>query len=623
MQNSSVFVRKVGSIPWLPAFLTIAGFAAYLFQALDIARTTTSFLDEGLYLYKGYLFANGLATPFADYGVWTNHAILSFLIPGYIQKWFGSGLETGRYFMILLSLVTLLGLWVFAKRWGDAWWAAGAVWVMVLNPAEIKIHTLAISEGLVAALLVWIVVLVVGENRPLWQILVSAALTAPLVLARENMAFVPPILFLYIFWQHGWKTGLLAMLCSGLLFLAGNVFYFPNNLRFWAMRAPDSVFTFLREWNMPDVGGINPPEPEESNLYRMVLYFWLTFRLHFVSLVSAVVVWLLLPLRVARPISERMRAVIFLSVLLLVLYAAHVQAAFFGEFCISCILLYVGYFDFLGLMMLVIAAPMLLKQLTPLRQGIVFVVIALLILGIGFSSHEDLSSDFAKAMIERLDGTYLWGALIHYIDLPHLLLFRVTFVLLMSVLVIVVGAVVLGILHRRVSGGSYGRGRIGLLALNMLLILGLILSPTKVLGAGNDFFDCGDTDVLASYRRAGAELSQVIEPGSKIYWEGRLTAIFLYMPEVHVYPPQLNHVHSYFVGGDADVLLRHGRWNDELARQWLAEADYIMVQNTEKVYLTDEMLESGEFVRVMSAPRAERCRWQSAIQVYQRADAAQ
>jgi hypothetical protein len=273
-------------------------------------------------------------------------------------------------------------------------------------------------------------------------------------------------------------------------------------------------------------------------------------------------------------------------------------------------------------MMLVIAAPILVRQLTPLRQGIVFAVIALLILGVGFSSHEDLSPDFAKAMIERLDGTYLWGALIHYIDLPHLLLFRISFVLLVSALVVVVGALAL-FLFRRWNRDSFAGGRLGLLALNLILILGLILSPTRVLGAGNDFFDCGDSDVFASYRRAGAELSQVIEPGSRIYWEGRLTAIFLYMPEVQVYTPQLNHVHSYFVGGDADVLLRHGRWNDELARQWLAEADYIMLQNTEKVYLTDEMLESGEFVKVFSAPRAERCRWQSAIQVYQRAGAVQ
>jgi hypothetical protein len=623
MQSVSVLAGKVKSISWLPAFLTMAGFLAYVLQAIQIARTKTSFLDEGLYLYKGYLFANGLQIPFADYGVWTNHAIFSFLIPGYIQKWFGPGLETGRFFMIFLSLFTLLGLWVFAKRWGNGWWAAGVVWVMVLNPAEIKIHTLAISEGMVAAILVWIIVLVVGEKRRLWEVLLGAVLAAPLVLTRENMAFVPPLIFLYIFWQHGWKAGLLAMLCTGFLFLAGNALYFPNNLKFWAIRAPDSVFTFLRDWKMPDTGGVALPEPEESNLYRMVLYFWLTFRLHFVSLVSALVVWLLLPFRIVRPIPERMGAVIFLSALLLVLYAAHVQAAFFGEFCISCILLYIGYFDFLGLMLLVVAAPILLKQLTPLRQVIVFAVIALLIVGIGFSSHEDLSSEFAKRMIERLDGTYVWGALIHYIDLPHLLLFRVTFVLLVSALVVGVGAIGLGVIHRRFNGGQLAGGRIGIVALCVLLIVGLVLSPTKVLGAGSDFFECGEMDVFASYENAGAELSQVIEPGSKIYWEGRLTAIFLYMPDVQVYPPQLNHVHSYNIGGDPDVLLRYGLWNGELAQRWLAEADYIMVQNTEKVYLTEEMLESGDYVKVMSVPRAERCRWQSAIQVYRRADAVQ
>ena len=54
------------------------------------------------------------------------------------------------------------------------------------------------------------------RKRPLWQMLLGAALTAPLVLTRENMAFVPPILFLYIFWQHGWKAGLLAGLCAGI-----------------------------------------------------------------------------------------------------------------------------------------------------------------------------------------------------------------------------------------------------------------------------------------------------------------------------------------------------------------------------------------------------------------------
>ena len=395
------------------------------------------------------------------------------------------------------------------------------------------------------------------------------------------------------------------------------------HLKFWAMRVPDPVAPqFVSEAAIPGGGGTTIPEPEASNLYRMILYFLLTFRLHFVSLVSAVTVWLLLPLRF-KPMSERMRAVIFLSVLLLVLYYAHLDASFFGEFCISCILLYVGFFDFLGLMLLVIAAPILVKEISMLRRIVIFSVISLLILGIGFSTHEDLSSEFAKRMIERLDGTYLWGALIHYIDLPQLMLFRVTFVLLVSALVVVLSGIVLWGIHRRLNGGQAAGGRIGLVALNLFLIVGLLLSPTKILGAGNDFFSCEGSDVFASYRKAGEELSQVIEPGSKVYWEGRLTAIFLYMPEVEIYPPQLNHVHSYRLGGDADQMLRSSYWNDVLAAQWLQEADYIMVQGAEKVYLTDEMLESGEYVKVMSAPKAERCRWQAGITVYRRADAAE
>ena len=190
-------------------------------------------------------------------------------------------------------------------------------------------------------------------------------------------------------------------------------------------------------------------------------------------------------------------------------------------------------------------------------------------------------------------------------------------------LVLVVAGIAFGLAYLRWRREQADGRKIGLFAIHAFLILGLVLSPTRLLGNGNDFFNCEGTDVFASYERAGRDLREVIEPGSTIYWEGRIPAIFLYLPDVHVYGPQLNHLHYYFNGGDTETLRRFNYWNDELARRWLDEADYILVQNTEKVYLTDEMLESGEFVKVFSAPRAERCRWQSAIQVYQRAEAGQ
>ena len=81
----------------------IAG-VVYLAQLWFHTHTQVSNLDEGNYLYKGYLFATGQYFPFQDYGPRTNHMPLSFLIPGYVQKWFGPGLRSGRYLAWFLGL---------------------------------------------------------------------------------------------------------------------------------------------------------------------------------------------------------------------------------------------------------------------------------------------------------------------------------------------------------------------------------------------------------------------------------------------------------------------------------------------------------------------------------------
>ena len=624
MQRVSALARKITALPWLPAFLTAAGFITYIFQAIDIARTKTSFLDEGLYVYKGWLFATGQYVPFQDYGLWTNHAVLSFLIPGYIQKWFGPGLDVARYFMIVLAALTLLGLWVFAKRWGGRWWAAGAVWVLALNPAEIKVYTLALSEGLIAVMLAWILVLVVGVKRPLWQIMLGSALAGLMILTRENMLFVLPLLVLYLLSQYGWKVGFLALASGLLVFVIGTLWYWPEVLYLWAVRLPAPASQFISEWQPPaTIYGERTIELEIANFYRTFLYFWLTFRLHFVTLVSAVAVWLLWPLRKGIRLSGRMRAAIFLSVLLVVLLAAHMQASIGGGSCVSCILLYVGYFDFIGFLLLVVAHRFLVRDLSAFRRTLILAIGAITIVSIGSTTHEDLSSTFARIMIERLDQVYIWNALLNLTGLPHLMLFRVTFVLLASVLVVFLFALGLLWTRRFYTDRRVWSRKVAIIGLNALLIIGFILSPTKVLGRGNDFFDCDGSNVLASYERAGEHLRNIIPPGSQVYWDGRIDAIFLYLPEVKVYPPQLNHLHSYFVGGDADALLRTGLWNDVLAKRWLAETDYVMVEAGLQQDWVMEILESDKYVKLESAPKAEKCRWQSAILVYQRVDSAE
>jgi len=611
---------KLPDLPWIAPLAALMGGVVYAISAITIARTKTSFLDEGQYLYKGLLFASNVYKPYQDYGVWTNHMPFVFLIHGYVQKWFGPGLATGRAFMILLGLLTCLGLWILARRWGGNWWAAGIVWAMALNPAETKVHTLAISEGLIAPMLVWMLVLVLGVRRPAWQVLLASALAAFMLMTRVNLAYVPPILILFILWRYGWKPAVQAALVGLLVLVALHAFFWPDILKAWAWWLPESLTPFLNNWRIPHpaFGRLLPPD-ETATPRTIILYTLLTFRLHFVALVSALAVCLAWPRRPGRRLTERMRAAVFLLVLLAVLLAAHMQAAFTSN-CVSCILLYVGNFDFIGLLLLVVAFPFLSRQLPAWRRAVIFVAGALLILGIGMTAYEEISTDFAKTMIERMDHFYPWNVLQNFTKIAPLLLFRQAYVALLSLLAIAGLALLLLIFVRLSPDRRTALRQSGFAAINLTLLIALLLLPTKALGKGNDFFDCGDTDVPASFQEGGAYLAGIIPPGSKIYWEGRLPAIFLYVPGVIVYPPQLNHVHSYYEGGDAEVLYRFSRWNDALAHQWIAEADYILLQKGFTQEWELQTVQSAGYVQLDSTRKLEKCEWQSVIDVYQRVE---
>jgi hypothetical protein len=117
----------------------------------------------------------------------------------------------------------------------------------------------------------------------------------------------------------------------------------------------------------------------------------------------------------------------------------------------------------------------------------------------------------------------------------------------------------------------------GALALVILLLCGVALSPTLVLGGGDADPPCGD--VIASYETAGAHLASLVPSGSLVFWEGGLAPVpLLYLPGVRIFPPQLNDGYSHRTGGDSALLYQHGYWNDELAQTWLHQANYVLVE---------------------------------------------
>ena len=71
-----------------------------LIQLYVYSRTQVSVLDEGAYLYKGFLFLRGDYSLYQDFGPWSNHMPLSFLVPGFVQYTLGPGIAVGPSFVV-------------------------------------------------------------------------------------------------------------------------------------------------------------------------------------------------------------------------------------------------------------------------------------------------------------------------------------------------------------------------------------------------------------------------------------------------------------------------------------------------------------------------------------------
>ena len=146
------------------------GLAAYLAISLIFSQIRFPNLDEGAYLYKGLQFAEGNYRPFQAYGFWTNKMYLPFYFYGWIQLLFKPGLLAPRLLAVVLGTMSVAGLWIVIRRISNDYFAAIAVWAMALNATMVSIYSIGNSQVVVICELIWIMVLVLGENRKLWQI---------------------------------------------------------------------------------------------------------------------------------------------------------------------------------------------------------------------------------------------------------------------------------------------------------------------------------------------------------------------------------------------------------------------------------------------------------------------
>lgn len=576
------------------------------------AHNQVSVLDEGLYLYKGWLFSTGRYAPFQPYALWTNQMPLAFLIPGWVELIFGPGLRTGRMMAIGLGVFMLPGLWLTARRLGGRWVAAGLVAALVLNPAGLRMYALAASQALVACLLAWTMWFSLGPDRKGWQLFTGGLLAGCAVMVRINLLPLLPFLALYVFWARGWKAGLFSL--AGMLVTFGGVHlvYWPEILKLWAKWLP---FGFLKAWAPPKtIPTWNPDNPLE---FRIASFF-LAFRYHFAAMAGSLAAWIFWPKK-EKLKPGAFQAAVFLSFLISVLFLLHAWAALGNEYCVFCFPTYTAFYAGLGLLLVALTLPAWNLNPPAWRKWLGGLAFFALLAGMAYSAEGAAESMLGGLFYKRLlaiqvpglNGALLWQVLANKFHLEYKTIydsvhtwFPVGLALGFGLAVFLVVQTLTWKNHAEKAGPASVHQLANILldrpiatvstwglVLVIIFVVGSLLAPVPVLAGDYNSYDCA-SDVIPAYEAAGVLLAKSIPPGSKVFWAGYSPVTLLYIPGAEIYPAQLHGAYSFRISADDDALLKYGWWNEQMAEKWLKEADYILAEQ-KNLGKNDWLLQAG------------------------------
>ncbi|MCC6298137.1 MAG: glycosyltransferase family 39 protein [Anaerolineales bacterium] len=579
--------------------VTLLGVILYVGRSLYFANSAPSIGDEGAYLFKGLMFARGEYQPFQEYGFWTNKAPLAFLIPGYVQYWFGAGLRTARYFAVLVSVLMFAGVWITANRLTGKNWATLAVWVFALSDPQIATYSQALSQGLVACLMSWMLVFTLGKDRPLWQLALGSLLSVFVVMTRQNMIVVPPILILYIFWQHGWKAGWLAFTTGILSFVAFHALYWPGILQIWATWLPSAQTPFLDEFRI--VGSSTGTFGRPS-----ALALWQAFAVgvedHFFVLCGFIAGIILWTRKELWKNPSQYKLAIFLGVLFLLLFLMHMWGSLFNDFCALCFTSYQMFFSMTGLLFVLVVFSNGVSD-SKYRFPLLAITLVLFcaVLGLNYYAAwgdwllDSLYLPRASVLFEesRLEFASLREVLTYFLQIQPEIQNRVASalggVLIGGGLLALVWFFFRGFFVSR----SLQRYSVNLVVISTFMIVGVVFQALRNFESYRP--QCS-TDFLTYYERAGRSLNAITPPDSLIYWKGsgRQLALLLYLDDIRYFPPQISAGAGHLIG-DSDHLLKFGLYNDELDRQWKESADIYFIWRQFPTVRFEEFLDPTQY----------------------------
>jgi len=566
---------------------TFVGVAVFFVKSWVMANSQLSVGDEGAYLFKGFAFARGDYRPFQEYGFWTNKAPLAFLIPGYIQYWFGPGLRTGRYFALFLNFFTLLGTWVVANRLGGKKWAAVAIWVFALTDWQIVTLSQALSQGIIACLMTWMLVLVLEGKRELWHFIAASVISILIIMTRQNMAPVPVLLILYIFWMYGRKAGIISATVMVTLFSFFVLLYGRPLWDLWFDWIPrllnplDRIVSTTQNISGP-VEITRLPARIQASVEDVQRHLFIV-----AGSFSALILW--------RPKREwkdpvQYGTAVFLGAAYFILFILHIWGSIFNEFCVWCLFAYQTFYNPAGLFFVILFFA---NYTQPAKWQVNLLVSFILIISgaIGIYYYSYWGNWLLKNIPVPLAGRLIETGKFDTVPLREIFRYLLIDSDLYNRLASFIGGLLVGILFLLLIWVLY-RGVINKTHFRMVPFTNVVLAVFIFTGTllpisvenRIGLTACG-TNFLTYYEQTARDLAELIPPHALVFWKpgGRSMAFMLYMTDVRFFPPQID------AGGGSltehtnrdpeymDSLLKRGQYNSIIEEKWLDEADYYVV----------------------------------------------
>lgn len=142
--------------------------------------------------------------------------------------------------------------------------------------------------------------------------------------------------------------------------------------------------------------------------------------------------------------------------------------------------------------------------------------------------------------------------------------------------------------------------------------------PLNELQYGGTLQTCTGSSI-SDYEAIGEYLDSQIEPNSKVWWWGLSGQIVLsYIDDIQIYPPQLNYMFNYILGGTSDRLYELGYWNEDLALEWLSQADYAIIENTTFTGDVVKWINAEQFDELPHTISINQCRTTDYFRIFRR-----